>query len=187
MRKLHYAVALFLTVTATTVLAGRANHADVTVDLDTVAGVIDETGIEPRSLTLEVTESMIMDNAEHIFPVLASLRDIGVRLAMDDFGTGHSSLSFLHRAPMDILKIDRSFINRTTHTRDYSSIIRTIIQLAHILEMDVVAEGIETPQQLALLQTLDCDYGQGFLFAKPLPAADADKVVGDEYRFEIAA
>lgn len=152
-----------------------------------VTGVIDETGVEAGSLILEVTESMIMDNTERIFPVLAQLRQLGVRLAMDDFGTGHSSLSFLHRVPMDILKIDRSFINRTDNARQHGSIIHTIIQLAKILDMQVVAEGIETTDQLVLLQSLDCNYGQGYLFAKPLEPPAAEKLVGREHRFRVKA
>ncbi len=152
-----------------------------------VAGVIGESGIEPSALVLEVTESMIMDSAREAVPVLDRLREVGVRLAMDDFGTGHSSLSFLHQVPMDILKIDRSFIARSGDARKFRAIIQTIVQLAHNLDMDVVAEGIEKPEQVALLQSLSCNHGQGYFFGRPLDAAAAQALVRDDYRFTSAA
>ena len=104
---------------------------------------------------------------------------------MDDFGTGHSSLSFLHRAPMDILKIDRSFVNSSGNPRDNGAIIHTVIQLAHNFEMDVVAEGIETVEQLALLQSLDCNYGQGFLFSRPVDKEKAWKYLEKDFQFTV--
>ncbi len=106
---------------------------------------------------------------------------------MDDFGTGHSSLSFLHRVPMDILKIDRSFINRTGEGRKYEAIVETIVRLAHNLDMAVVAEGIETTEQMTLLRKLNCNYGQGYLFSKPLDAPDAEEYIDTDYRFSVAA
>ncbi|MHC4416093.1 MAG: putative bifunctional diguanylate cyclase/phosphodiesterase [Planctomycetota bacterium] len=152
-----------------------------------VAELIEQIEIEPKYLVLEITESTIMDNIDELTPVLAGLHEVGVRLAMDDFGTGHSSLSFLHRVPMDFLKIDRSFINRTGEGRKYEAIIETIVRLAHNLDMEVVAEGVETEDQTALLQSLKCNYGQGYLFSKPLEAQDAEKLVGSDYRFAVAA
>ncbi len=152
-----------------------------------VDGVLANTGIAPASLVLEITESTVMDNLDDLQPVLTRLRKSGVRVAMDDFGTGHSSLSFLQRAPMDILKIDRSFVSGGGNPRDYGAIIHTVIQLAHNLEMDVVAEGIETIEQLALLQSLDCNYGQGYLFSKPVAAEEAVKFLDRDFRFTVRA
>ena len=149
--------------------------------------VLAGTGIPPDSLVLEITESTIVDNMDHLQTVLSKLRDEGVRLAMEDLGTGHSSLSLLHRAPMDTLKIDRSFVSSSGNPRDYGAIINTVIQLAHNLNMDVVAEGIETVEQLALLQSLDCNYGQGFLFSKPVDAEHAWKYIEQDFRFMVHA
>jgi diguanylate cyclase (GGDEF)-like protein len=162
----------------------QLTHPDL---ISSITDLIKQAKIEPSSLVLEITESTIMDNFDDITSVLAELHKVGVRLAMDDFGTGHSSLGFLHMVPMDILKIDRSFINRSGDTRQHSAIIQTIVQLAHNLEMEVVAEGIETPNQLVLLQNLDCNFGQGFLFAKPLAADDAEKYIIDDHEFTVAA
>jgi diguanylate cyclase (GGDEF)-like protein len=162
----------------------QLTHADLVAS---VTALIKEAGVTPSSLVLEITESTIMDNFEAITPVLSDLHKVGVRLAMDDFGTGHSSLGFLHMVPMDILKIDRSFINRSGNARQHSAIIQSILQLAHAMEMEVVAEGVETAEQLALLQDLECNYCQGFLFSKPLPPDDARKLIADSHRFTLAA
>ncbi len=149
--------------------------------------IIAETGIEPRTLVLEITESTIANNPDFLRPVLLKLRAEGVRLAMDDFGKGHSSLAFLHQVPMDILKIDRSFINNPGNPRHYQAIIHTIMQLAHNLRMEVVGEGIETIDQLVLLQALDCNLGQGFLFGHPVSASEAARFTARDYRFTVAA
>ncbi len=142
----------------------------------------------PRgSLLLEITESSVMGGAEDILPVLRRLHEAGVRLAMDDFGTGHSSLSFLHRVPMDILKVDRSFIKSAVTERDSAAIVRTIVQMAHTLDLKVIAEGIETRQQLEMLQRLECHYGQGFLFGKPMGPAEASALLRRHARFPLAA
>jgi diguanylate cyclase (GGDEF)-like protein len=143
--------------------------------------------MQPGTLLLEITETSVMAGADDILPVLRRLHETGVRLAMDDFGTGHSSLSFLHRAPMDILKIDRAFIKSVVTERDSAAIVRTIVQLAHTLEMRAIAEGIETKQQLRMLQALDCHYGQGYLFGRPMPAAEAAPLLSRKQRFPLAA
>ena len=105
-----------------------------------------------------------------------SSRKLGVRLEMDDFGTGYSSLSFLHRFPLDGLKIDRSFVSHTTR-RDYAAVLHAIVTLARNLGMSVVAEGLETAEQVVLLQALECDDGQGYHFSRPLPAAEAEQFI----------
>ena len=141
--------------------------------VDVVRETLNRSGIEPSTVKLEVTESMIMDNTEAVTPVLQQLRALGTKLAMDDFGTGHSSLSNLYRFPIDVLKIDRSFINVMDQNRGYAAIVFAIVTLAHNLGMAVVAEGIETRDQIAQLQALDCDRGQGYFFARPLDANKA--------------
>ena len=122
--------------------------------------------IAPSALKLEVTENAVMENPEHTINMLSDLKKIGVELSIDDFGTGYSSLSYLHRLPFDTLKIDRSFVYSVGEGGENSEILQTIISLAKNLQMCVVAEGIETENQLTLLQNLGCDYGQGFLIYK---------------------
>ena len=130
--------------------------------------------ISPSSLKLEVTESAAMENAEHTISVLNRLKKLGVQLSIDDFGTGYSSLSYLHRLPFDTLKIDRSFVYSVGESGENSEILQTIISLAKSLKKKVIAEGIETESQLSLLQNLDCDYGQGYLLARPMTKEAAE-------------
>jgi diguanylate cyclase (GGDEF)-like protein/PAS domain S-box-containing protein len=128
--------------------------------------------VEPGAVKLEITESAIVQDEDAARRTLAELRAAGVRIAMDDFGTGYSSLGCLHRFPIDVLKVDRSFVRNVSDRRDAAA-VHAIVGLAHNLGMTVVAEGVEHQEQVAFLQGLGCDYGQGYLFAKPLPAADA--------------
>lgn len=123
--------------------------------------------IKPSTLKLEITESAAMDNPEHTIGILNRLKRLGIQLSIDDFGTGYSSLSYLHRLPFDTLKIDRSFVYSVGENGEGSEILQTIISLAKSLKKRLIAEGIETESQLALLQRLGCDYGQGYLLAKP--------------------
>ncbi len=137
--------------------------------------VLSSTGIPPASLRLEITESVMMADGESAAQTLATLKETGAKIAMDDFGTGYSSLSCLHKFPIDVLKIDRSFISDLQQRRDTAAVIQAIVHLAHNLGMTVVAEGLEQMDQVAFLQTLDCDLAQGYVFAKPLPAAAAEQ------------
>jgi diguanylate cyclase (GGDEF)-like protein len=141
--------------------------------VDQIKQVLDETNLDPKCLKLEITESAVMENAEMAVTVLNQLKGLGVRLSVDDFGTGYSSLSYLHRFPLDTLKIDRSFVSRIGEADENGEIVRTIVTLAENLGMEVVAEGIETLTQLSELKNLNCKYGQGYLFAKPLTATAA--------------
>jgi len=143
-----------------------------------VAEVCDETGVQGKSLRLELTESVLMDDVELAKATLNELKSLGVRISIDDFGTGYSCLSSLHRFPIDTLKIDRSFVSQMHMTAENSEIVRTIVELAKNLNMKVVAEGVETPDQFADLRALDCDFGQGFLFSKPAPSEDAGELIG---------
>ena len=137
---------------------------------DHVEALLVQFGISSRQLGLEMTESSLIPNMRIALEVLGSLRRLGVSLHMDDFGTGYSSLNHLHSFPFDVLKIDRSFVGRMAEGDQALQIVRTIIELARVLGMDVVAEGIETCEQYRLLRQLGCRFGQGFLFARPLSA-----------------
>jgi diguanylate cyclase (GGDEF)-like protein len=145
--------------------------------IEQIKNTLQETDFDPRWLRLEITESVVMENAEAAASMLLQLRELGVHLSIDDFGTGYSSLSYLHRFPVTTLKIDRSFIGRMGQGDENAEIVRTIITLASNLGMDVVAEGIETEDQLAQLRALKCEYGQGFLFSKPVEAETAKMMV----------
>jgi EAL domain-containing protein (putative c-di-GMP-specific phosphodiesterase class I) len=137
---------------------------------DHVEALLRHFGVSSRQLGLEMTESSLIPDVSTALEVLGSLRRLGVSLLMDDFGTGYSSLSYLHAFPIDVLKIDRSFVGRMTEGDQPFQIVRTIIELARVLGMDVVAEGIETREQYLLLRELGCRLGQGFLFARPMSA-----------------
>jgi EAL domain-containing protein (putative c-di-GMP-specific phosphodiesterase class I) len=136
---------------------------------DHIEALLRRSGISSQQLGLEMTESSLIPDVGTALEVLGSLRRLGVTLLMDDFGTGYSSLSYLHSFPIDVLKIDRSFVARMTEGEQPFQIVRTIIELARVLGMDVVAEGIETVEQFRLLRELGCRFGQGFLFSRPLP------------------
>lgn len=135
--------------------------------LEDVEEAIASSGISPKSLKLEITESAAMENADHTINMLNRLKALGVQISIDDFGTGYSSLSYLHRLPFDTLKIDRSFVSAVGESGEGSEILQTIISLAKNLKKKVIAEGIETEAQLSLLRNLGCDYGQGYLLARP--------------------
>ena len=145
--------------------------------VEDVRGILQEYNIQNGTINLEITESMIMDNAEHTRAVLLKLRELGLGLHMDDFGTGYSSLKCLHALPLNCLKIDRSFVTTMVGRRDYAAIINAIVQLAHSLNMQVVAEGVESQEQAAMILALDCDYAQGYQFAPPLTPEDAEKLL----------
>lgn len=136
---------------------------------DEVKSVIEKTGLEPGSLELELTESVIMDNTEEVISTMAELKALGIRFTIDDFGTGYSSLSYLKRLPIDTLKVDKSFVQNIQASPDDESIVIAIIRLAHSLKHEVVAEGVETIEQIEFLKKLMCDNVQGYFFSKPLP------------------
>lgn len=145
--------------------------------LDHVVQTLDATGMDPRTLKLEITESGVMENIEVVSTMLERLRTHGIELSIDDFGTGYSSLSYLHRLPINTLKIDRSFVNRLGEDNENKEIVRTIVVLAQNLGMGVVAEGVETQKQLGRLRELNCESGQGFLFSRPLSAPSAEDLI----------
>jgi Amt family ammonium transporter len=133
-----------------------------------IAAVLRDTALDPRKLRLEITETVIVENAERAVEMLARLRALNIQLHMDDFGTGYSSLSYLHRFQIDTLKIDRSFISAMGDRGENSEIIRTIVTLARNLGIDVIAEGVETAEQLEQLSALGCEQVQGYYFSRPV-------------------
>ncbi len=139
--------------------------------------ILAEAALEPRSLRLEITESAIMRNAEYAADTLVRLRELDVQIHIDDFGTGYSSLSALHNFPIDALKIDRAFIGRMDSGGDDNEIVQTIVTLSHNLGLDVIAEGVETRNQLDRLRAMGCDCGQGFFFSKPMDGASAESLI----------
>jgi diguanylate cyclase (GGDEF)-like protein len=142
--------------------------------LEQVQEVLRETGLDPRGLKLEITETVVMENIEAATHTLEQLRALGVELSIDDFGTGYSSLSYLQRFPVSTLKIDRSFVSRMTESDGTAEIVRTIAKLAQNLGMDVVAEGVETEGQRAQLSAFECEFGQGYYFSKPMDGDAAE-------------
>jgi diguanylate cyclase (GGDEF)-like protein len=147
-----------------------AKQLDTDEFVENVHTALQQSGLDPAALTIEITETTLMRNAEETAQRLAAVKELGVRIAIDDFGTGYSSLAHLQKFPVDALKIDRTFIARLTQDPEGETLIRTLVQLGKALSIETLAEGIEQTQELALLQDERCDSGQGFLFARPLDA-----------------
>ena len=151
--------------------------------LERLDQILRKTGVTGHSLKLEITESSLLKNASSGTEMLEHLKALGIQLSIDDFGTGYSSLARLHQLPIDTLKIDRSFVSRMGIEGDSLEIVRTIITLAHSLQMDVIAEGIETSQQLAQLRSLGCEYGQGYFFSKPVEQNSATALLRSQVQW----
>jgi EAL domain-containing protein (putative c-di-GMP-specific phosphodiesterase class I) len=145
-------------------------HPDLVGD---VTGALRASGLDPRLLTLEITESLFAQDSDGTDGKLRELTELGVRLALDDFGTGYSSLSYLRRFPIDTLKIDKSFVDGVTTSAEGHAVVAAITQLGQTLHLEVVAEGLESADQVEALGRLTCPLGQGYHFARPLPAAEA--------------
>lgn len=140
--------------------------------VESVRAVLGDTGLRPRHLDLEITESMAIENMERARDIVYRLRGVGIQTAIDDFGTGHSSLSRLTEFPVSSLKIDRSFVADVDRDDDQHAIVASVVTLGHSLGLTVVAEGVETQEQLAVLRELECDVLQGYLFSRPVPAEE---------------
>ena len=148
--------------------------------LEDIKEILNKTGMPPEQLKLEITETALMEDADETIRLVHRLKDLGLKLVIDDFGTGYSSLSYLQRLPIDTLKVDRSFVSRiTSEPEGNRNIVEAIISLAHRLEMIVVAEGVETEEQFAILREMNCQFGQGYLFSKPLSKPKADQLIED--------
>ncbi|HEY9100962.1 putative bifunctional diguanylate cyclase/phosphodiesterase [Chitinimonas sp.] len=162
-------------------LSGKQfNQLDLIEQIDRA---IAQAGIEANRLELEITESILMDNTDAIIAMLQAIRARGIQILMDDFGTGYSSLSYLHRFPSNVLKIDGSFVRQITEDHFSREIVRAIVLLARSLGMAVIAEGVETNEQLLALREMDCHYAQGYYFAKPLPAEQATALIASNQQW----
>lgn len=147
--------------------------------VEKVAEILDETGLNPSNLKLEITESVIMNNADQTIERILELRDMGIMVSIDDFGTGYSSLSYLHKFPIGMLKADRSFISSIGASDESAEIIKTIVLLAKNLGIEVIAEGIETSEQLEFLCTIGCGYGQGFYYSRPMNGPETTEMIAN--------
>ncbi len=144
---------------------------------------LEDSGLDARRLDLELTETAVLENKEQAIRMLNAFKEMGIRLSLDDFGTGYSSFSYLHQLPYDTLKIDRSFINQLGGSGGSNEIVHAIIVLAHNLRMSVVAEGVEEGPQADQLKGMWCEYAQGYHYARPMPADDAEKLIADKVRY----
>lgn len=149
---------------------------------DRVSRILKETGLEPKYLELEITESLVMQNEAEAALVLKQWQKLGITISIDDFGTGYSSLSYLKDFPFEIIKIDKSFVSNITEDRKTAAITIAIIQLAHSLDLKVIAEGVETEEELDFLRKHECDEIQGYLFSRPLPASEFEELLKSDRR-----
>src|SRR5258708_7437783 len=151
--------------------------------IGSITAILEDTGFDPEKLEIEVTESVLLGDDDMVTETFSWLKAIGIPIAIDDFGTGYSSLSYLMRFAADTVKIDASFIKNLHESEDGQTITRAIISLAHSLKMKVVAEGVELPQHLMFLVDENCDIGQGYLFGRPVAAADVEALVKPQPNF----
>ena len=147
--------------------------------LEEIRELIKSSGIPALQLEIEITESIMIESMDKAMNCIKDLKDIGVKIAIDDFGTGYSSLSYLNDFPADLLKIDKSFIDKMNSSDSSRQYVAAIISLGHIMGFDVISEGVEDSDQLDTLREIGCDYIQGFIWGRPLPKEDAEKVVMD--------
>jgi EAL domain-containing protein (putative c-di-GMP-specific phosphodiesterase class I) len=150
---------------------------------DTVEGILEESGLEGSCLTLDITETVYVKALEGNTAVLDRFRSMGVRISIDGFGTGYSSLSYLKRLPADAIKIDESFVRGLGENVEDTTIAQTVLELAHTLGMEVIAEGVETEEQVALLKEMGCDFAQGYHLARPLPSEEVEQLLADRETF----
>ena len=145
--------------------------------LDELKEIINTCGIPAGQLEIEITESIMIDSAEKALQCIKEIRGMGIKIAIDDFGTGYSSLSYLNNFPADLLKVDKSFIDRMNTSDASKQYVEAIISIGHIMNFDVISEGVEEEEQLETLRSIGCDYIQGFIWGRPLSPEDAEKLV----------
>ena len=170
--------------------AVRKSHSDITLSVNIsvqhmmknnfiseVKSILDECGVPAKLIEIEITESIMIDSTENAFKRLDELKQMGLRIAIDDFGTGYSSLSYLNRLPANLLKIDKAFIDQMNATNSTRQYVAAIISIGHIMNMDVIAEGVEEEDQMETLRNIGCDFIQGFIWGRPIPPEEAEKLV----------
>ena len=145
--------------------------------IDDIMKILDKYGVPPFRIEIEITESIMIDSAEKALQRIDELKQLGLKVAIDDFGTGYSSLSYLNSFPTDMLKIDKSFIDKMNTGDSSRQYVASIISIGHIMGFDVISEGVEAPDQLETLKEIGCDFIQGFIWGRPLSAEDAGKLV----------
>ena len=150
--------------------------------VDEVVGLLERTGVHPCQLMLEITETAAMKDPETTIDIIRRLKAIGVRFSLDDFGTGYSSLAYLSRIDFDLLKLDRTFVSGVTDDGVDATIAQSVIALGRSLGVQVIAEGVENEEQVAVLQSYGCDLAQGFLFFRPLPTQDTEQLLASADR-----
>ena len=148
--------------------------------VDDVADILVRTGMDPQALKLEITESMLVRETDGLLETLERIRALGVKLVIDDFGTGYASLSYIKRFRVDAIKIDRSFVEELGHSPESTAIVANVIGLARSLGLGVTGEGVETEDQWQRLRAMGCDYGQGFLFSRPMAAEQVEHLLHAE-------
>ena len=144
--------------------------------------ILGESGIPAENLEIEITESIMIDSAEKALRCIGEIHDMGIRIAIDDFGTGYSSLSYLNTFPADVLKVDKSFIDTLNLSELSEQYVAAIISMGHIMGFEVVSEGVEEQEQIETLRSIGCDYIQGFIWGKPMPPEDAERLVADSLK-----
>ena len=144
-----------------------------------ISDLIEKSGLSPSQLEIEITESILMDSADKALQRINELKATGIKLAIDDFGTGYSSLSYLNKIPADLLKIDKSFIDRINTNESSKQYVAAMISIGHIMGLDVISEGVEKEEQLEALRSIGCELIQGFIWGKPLPPEDVTKLVNE--------
>jgi EAL domain-containing protein (putative c-di-GMP-specific phosphodiesterase class I) len=150
-----------------------------------IEDVLRRTGARPEDLCLELTESIFMEDVVYFEQALESLKALGVKLSIDDFGTGYSSLSYLKRFPVDAVKVDRTFVDGLGSDSHDSALVAAILAMAEALDLEVTAEGVERQDQLDNLKNLGCQRAQGFYLARPMPAADLDRLIAKSHRWDV--
>ena len=145
--------------------------------MDEIREILEKSDLPPKNLEIEITESIMIDSIDKALEVIGEIKEIGIKIAIDDFGTGYSSLSYLNKFPADLLKVDKSFIDEMNSSESSRQYVATIISIGHIMNLDVISEGVEEPEQLETLREIGCDFIQGFIWGKPLPPEEAEKLV----------
>ena len=145
--------------------------------IEEISTIIETTGIDPAKIEVEITESILLDDVDRSIHLLERMKAMGLKLALDDFGTGYSSLTYLRSFPIDVVKIDRSFVEGIGTDPDSAAIVRSIVDLSRTLGLRTIAEGVETDEELTVLRNLGCDVAQGYLISKPLAAIDAARLI----------